>query len=197
MISSTTGHWKYYIVCIWPLLETIGLVFGFWVRVLSENLATLLYTLRGSRWRYARFTSVYSCHYTKTTRDPVFRSVKLAESRVIRSQRLCKWGQRLVRLEHCPLAMTGRLWTPEAEESLIELWQQSACLYDISSSDYHNREEKDKRWREVSDALQMPSEFDLQEIWHKLLLICMSACVVHDFMCKLYKGLSNLNLSLT
>ncbi|XP_059383092.1 uncharacterized protein LOC132117798 [Carassius carassius] len=54
--------------------------------------------------------------------------------------------------------MTGRSWTPEAEETLIELWQQSACLYDISSADYHNREEKDKRWREVSEALQMPVE---------------------------------------
>ncbi|KTG01486.1 hypothetical protein cypCar_00016772 [Cyprinus carpio] len=54
--------------------------------------------------------------------------------------------------------MTGRLWTPEAEETLIELWQESACLYDISSADYHNREEKDRRWREVADALQMPAE---------------------------------------
>ncbi|XP_016295371.1 uncharacterized protein LOC107653215 [Sinocyclocheilus anshuiensis] len=53
--------------------------------------------------------------------------------------------------------MTGRLWTPEAEETLIELWQESACLYDISSADYHNREEKDKRWKEVADALQMPA----------------------------------------
>ncbi|KAI2649408.1 hypothetical protein ROHU_014990 [Labeo rohita] len=54
--------------------------------------------------------------------------------------------------------MAGRLWTPEAEETLIELWQESACLYDISSADYHNREEKDKRWKEVADALQMPAE---------------------------------------
>ncbi|XP_043086130.1 uncharacterized protein wu:fb74b10 [Puntigrus tetrazona] len=54
--------------------------------------------------------------------------------------------------------MTGRSWTPEAEETLIELWQESACLYDISSADYHNREEKDRRWREVADALQMPTE---------------------------------------
>ncbi|KAL1249330.1 hypothetical protein QQF64_020335 [Cirrhinus molitorella] len=54
--------------------------------------------------------------------------------------------------------MAGRVWTPEAEETLIELWQESACLYDISSADYHNREEKDKRWKEVADALQMPAE---------------------------------------
>ncbi|KAK7132819.1 hypothetical protein R3I93_019151 [Phoxinus phoxinus] len=54
--------------------------------------------------------------------------------------------------------MAVKSWTRQAEETLIELWQESACLYDISDADYHNREEKDRRWKEVADALQMPAE---------------------------------------
>lgn len=54
--------------------------------------------------------------------------------------------------------MSAKAWSPEAERALVQLWQQSACLYDLSAADYHNREEKERRWREVAEALQMPSE---------------------------------------
>jgi len=65
-------------------------------------------------------------------------------------------------------------WTRQAEERLIELWQESACLYDISDADYHNREEKDRRWREVADALQMPGEFYLS------VCVCVCVCVQRE-----------------
>ncbi|XP_005174219.3 uncharacterized protein wu:fb74b10 isoform X1 [Danio rerio] len=54
--------------------------------------------------------------------------------------------------------MSTKGWSPEAERALVQLWQQSACLYDLSAADYHNREEKERRWREVAETLHMSTE---------------------------------------
>ncbi|XP_062239063.1 uncharacterized protein wu:fb74b10 [Platichthys flesus] len=48
------------------------------------------------------------------------------------------------------------IWGQETEHSLIEIWQEHQCLFDVSSSQYHNRVEKEKAWREIAKCLQQP-----------------------------------------
>ncbi len=48
------------------------------------------------------------------------------------------------------------------EESFVELWQQYACLYDVSSRDYHDRIKKDKCWRSIAEALHQSGEFNVR-----------------------------------
>lgn len=50
------------------------------------------------------------------------------------------------------------VWTQELEESLVELWQEHQCLFDVSDDLYHNRAEKEKRWTEIANSLQRPGE---------------------------------------
>ena len=49
-------------------------------------------------------------------------------------------------------------WTAEMEDCLIDLWQDHECLYNVSCKDYHNRYEKDKRWRQIASTLNIPGE---------------------------------------
>lgn len=44
-------------------------------------------------------------------------------------------------------------WTDEKEDSLIDIWQQHPCLYDISSKSYSNRNEKQKATNEIAEKL--------------------------------------------
>ncbi|XP_049323079.1 uncharacterized protein LOC125806764 [Astyanax mexicanus] len=49
------------------------------------------------------------------------------------------------------------VWTEDLETSLVELWQQHSCLYDLSSSSYHDRQAREKRWQEIAGVLQLPA----------------------------------------
>ncbi|KAM9342392.1 uncharacterized protein KZ484_015105 [Pholidichthys leucotaenia] len=49
-------------------------------------------------------------------------------------------------------------WSREAERTLIKLWQEHPCLFDVSNPQYHNRAEKEKAWREVAGCLHVGVE---------------------------------------
>ncbi|XP_058486397.1 trichohyalin-like [Solea solea] len=49
-------------------------------------------------------------------------------------------------------------WSEEAEEGFVVLWQQHPCLFDVSSSHFHNKDQKEKAWRDIADCLQQPVE---------------------------------------
>ncbi|KAL1249043.1 hypothetical protein QQF64_022361 [Cirrhinus molitorella] len=48
------------------------------------------------------------------------------------------------------------LWDSHKEQILLELWQQRACLYNVSSSCYHGHVKKDAAWKEIAEELQLP-----------------------------------------
>jgi len=50
------------------------------------------------------------------------------------------------------------IWDSNKEESLVELWQQKPCLFDVSASCYHDRTKKDEAWKEIAEELQLPGE---------------------------------------
>uniref|UniRef100_H3D8E7 MADF domain-containing protein n=2 Tax=Tetraodon nigroviridis TaxID=99883 RepID=H3D8E7_TETNG len=49
-------------------------------------------------------------------------------------------------------------WTEETLETLVELWREHPCLYDVSHELYQNRDRKEECWREVAAFLQKPVE---------------------------------------
>lgn len=49
-------------------------------------------------------------------------------------------------------------WTDESQETLIELWREHPCLYDVSHQFYQNRDQKEESWREVAAILNKPGE---------------------------------------
>ena len=48
----------------------------------------------------------------------------------------------------------------ENSNKLIKLVMERPMLYDVNSDLYHNKNEKDKQWEEVSDALGFPSKLN-------------------------------------
>ena len=46
-------------------------------------------------------------------------------------------------------------WTNEEEEEPVELWQESPCLYLISSPEYADRVKKSIAVREIADVLRL------------------------------------------
>lgn len=57
-------------------------------------------------------------------------------------------------------------WTQALEQNFIELWQEHECLYDVSHEMYHNRAEKEKRWTEITNALNQPGELTEMLLLH-------------------------------
>lgn len=56
-----------------------------------------------------------------------------------------------------PMSSKPRVkWTLEMEGKLVELWQENECLFDVSSKEFHIREEKEKRWAAIAAALGRP-----------------------------------------
>ena len=41
-------------------------------------------------------------------------------------------------------------WTSEREDILISMWEERACLYDVSSKDFRNRDRKRQAWAEIA-----------------------------------------------
>lgn len=46
-------------------------------------------------------------------------------------------------------------WTEEMEDVLIDKWQDYECLFNVSSTSYHNRTDKERSWRSVAAALNV------------------------------------------
>ncbi|XP_030237135.1 uncharacterized protein LOC115561314 [Gadus morhua] len=49
-----------------------------------------------------------------------------------------------------------RKWSNTMETTLVEMWQQRPCIFDVSSKDFHDRVKRDKAWREIADTLDLP-----------------------------------------
>lgn len=49
-------------------------------------------------------------------------------------------------------------WNTDLEDKLIEHWQESPCLYDVSSKLYSNRLQKRKSLEEIASKLNMTSK---------------------------------------
>ncbi|TDH13772.1 hypothetical protein EPR50_G00036380 [Perca flavescens] len=47
-------------------------------------------------------------------------------------------------------------WTTELEERIVEMWQQHECLFNVSSKQYHNRDDKEKSWGEIAADFDLP-----------------------------------------
>ena len=45
------------------------------------------------------------------------------------------------------------------ETTVVEMWQQRPCIFDVSSKDFHDRVKRDKAWREIADTLDLPGKF--------------------------------------
>ena len=52
-----------------------------------------------------------------------------------------------------------RKWSNTMETTLVEMWQQRPCIFDVSSKDFHDRVKRDKAWREIADTLDLPGKF--------------------------------------
>jgi Alcohol dehydrogenase transcription factor Myb/SANT-like len=53
-------------------------------------------------------------------------------------------------------------WSVENEEMLIDMWQESPCLYEITSKDYANKVERKKAIDNMAMKLSISSKFFLQ-----------------------------------
>ncbi|XP_076862889.1 uncharacterized protein LOC143514949 [Brachyhypopomus gauderio] len=53
-------------------------------------------------------------------------------------------------------AAPGVRWTSVLEDKFVELWQQYPCLFDIASREYHDRVRKERSWRDIAEAIQLP-----------------------------------------
>ncbi|XDV47030.1 hypothetical protein PO909_016779 [Leuciscus waleckii] len=49
-------------------------------------------------------------------------------------------------------------WTSEMEDQLVDMWQHRECLYKVSCKEYHNRNDKERKWAEIAAALEIPVE---------------------------------------
>ena len=50
-------------------------------------------------------------------------------------------------------------WTDDAEEKLIDLWQQNACLYDITSKAYSDRAKKRSALEYISKQMNITGSY--------------------------------------
>ncbi|CAM4575206.1 unnamed protein product [Leuciscus chuanchicus] len=53
-------------------------------------------------------------------------------------------------------APSRRKWTVDKEERLVELWAEQPCLFDVNCHSYHDRVEKEKKWTDIAEAIDMP-----------------------------------------
>ncbi len=61
-------------------------------------------------------------------------------------------------VEERATARNRRKWTVQKEEQTVELWAEQPCLFDINCSSYHDRVEKEKKWTDITGAVQMPGK---------------------------------------
>ena len=49
-------------------------------------------------------------------------------------------------------------WDIELGEKLLDFWQQRPCLFDATSREYSNRDQKASSWEEVATGLDIPGK---------------------------------------
>ena len=49
-----------------------------------------------------------------------------------------------------------RRWTDEETDILIDMFEESACLWDIFSKDYHMKDKRDKAYEKIQEKLDIP-----------------------------------------
>ena len=49
-------------------------------------------------------------------------------------------------------------WNVELEETLLDIWQERSCLFDATSKEYSNRDQKASSWEEVATGLDIPGK---------------------------------------
>ena len=49
-----------------------------------------------------------------------------------------------------------RRWTDEETDILIDMFEESACLWDIFSKDYHMKNKRDKAYEKIQEELDIP-----------------------------------------
>ena len=83
-------------------------------------------------------------------------------------------------LKHCCLAkhfsvwppcfvlfkhVSTRRWTDKETDILIDMFEESACLWDIFSKDYHMKDKRDKAYEKIQEELDIP----ITEIKNKII----------------------------
>ena len=58
-----------------------------------------------------------------------------------------------------------RRWTDEETDILIDMFEESACLWDIFSKDYHMKDKRDKAYEKIQEELDIP----ITEIKNKII----------------------------
>ena len=59
----------------------------------------------------------------------------------------------------------ARRWTDEETDILIDMFEESACLWDIFSKDYHLKDKRDKAYEKIQEELDIP----ITEIKNKII----------------------------
>ena len=49
-----------------------------------------------------------------------------------------------------------RRWTDEETDILIDMFEESACLWDVFSKDYHMKDKRDKAYEKIQEELARP-----------------------------------------
>jgi len=79
-------------------------------------------------------------------------------------------------------------WTDDAEEKLIDLWQQNACLYDITSKAYSDRAKKRSALEYISKQMNITGSYSNEvhwinalPMWGKSDLLCVILAPFYTF----------------
>lgn len=56
-----------------------------------------------------------------------------------------------------------RRWTDEETDILIDMFEESACLWDIFSKDYHMKDKRDKAYEKIQEELDIPIATDYRD----------------------------------
>ena len=64
-----------------------------------------------------------------------------------------------------PKRKRTRRWTDEETDILIDMFEESACLWDIFSKDYRMKDKRDKAYEKIQEELDMP----IAEIKNKII----------------------------
>ena len=59
-----------------------------------------------------------------------------------------------------------RRWTDEETDILIDMFEESACLWDIFSKDYHMKDKRDKAYEKIQEELDIPIATDYRDKEH-------------------------------
>ena len=52
-----------------------------------------------------------------------------------------------------------RKWTDEETDILIDMFEESACLWAMFSKDYHMKDKRDKAYEKIHEELNIPTDY--------------------------------------